>query len=153
MCFLKVFGFRPFNPINKHYNPYLPCISQDTMYICFPYLCSIFSTIFSFLLSFLNCWVGPEGKNDTDVPKSLSYRPRVAVLPSQPTWADHFPLTTISPRSTAQVLCRLRVAGVSPESVLPLHPWQGLDLFLAWFFFRNNSLQISLNDEVWCFFF
>ena len=39
VCFLKVFGFRPFNPINKHYNPYLPCISQDTMYICFPYLC------------------------------------------------------------------------------------------------------------------
>jgi len=57
--------------------------------------------------------------NDTDVPKSLSYRPSVAVLsPLEP----HLPLT-ISPRSTAQVYCRLQVAGVSPESVIPAHHW------------------------------
>lgn len=57
--------------------------------------------------------------NDTDVPKSLSYRPSVAVLsPLEP----HLPLT-ISPRSTAQVYCRLQVAGVSPESVVPVHHW------------------------------
>jgi len=50
--------------------------------------------------------------NDTDVPKSLSYRPSVAVLsPLEP----HLPLT-ISPRSTAQVTAGCKL----PESALSL---------------------------------
>ena len=74
MCFLKVFGLRPFNPINKHYNPYLPCISQDTMYM---YLFSlpVLNIFHNFQLplvisKLLSGPRGPEGKNDTDVPKS-----------------------------------------------------------------------------------